>query len=181
MGQDAEIAVALVVHAQARCALRAELDDQLVDDAGLLLPLGIRQVDDVQQHVGVGQLLERGLEGLDEMRGQLADEADRVGEQDLRRLVDLETARRGVERVEQAVVRRDVRAGKAVEQGGLARVGIADETDHRHRVLLAPAALGAAHAAHLAELFLELLDLAADVAAVGLELGLAGAARADRA
>ena len=94
--------------------LRPELGDQLINDSCLLLPLGIREVDHVQQHVGIGQLLERGLEGLDEMGGQLADEADCVGEQDLRRLVDLEPPRRGIECVEQAVVCRDVGAGEAV-------------------------------------------------------------------
>ena len=75
----------------------------------------------------------------------------------------------------------DVRVGEAVEERGFARVGVAHEADRRHRVLLAAPPLRAAHAAHVRELLLQLLDLAADVPPVALELGLAGAARADRA
>ena len=114
MGQDAEIAVALVVDPQAGRFGCAELGDQLVDHAGLFLPFGVGQVDDVQQHVGKAQLLERGLEGLDQMGRQLADEAHRVGEQDLRGLVDLQSPGGGVKGIEQAVVRRDIGAGEAV-------------------------------------------------------------------
>src|SRR3546814_19997170 len=39
-------------------------------------------VDDVQEQVGVGRDLERGLERLDQLVGQLAHEPDGVGEQD---------------------------------------------------------------------------------------------------
>ena len=133
----------------------------------------------MQQHVGVLQLLQRGLEGLDQVGGQLADEADGVGEQDFLRLVQLKAARGGVQRVEQSVVGLDVAPGQEVQQRALARVGVADDGHDGHGVALAPAALDAAHLAHLLQLLLELLDAAADVPAVGLELGLAGAAGAD--
>ena len=159
---------------------RAELVDEPVDDVGLRLPLGVGEVDHVQQHVGICQLLECGLERLDQMRRQLADEADRVREQHLLRGVDAPAAGGRVERIEQAVVGRDVRPRQAVEQGGLSGVRVADERDDGHGVFLAAAALGAADLAHVLKFLLQLLDLAVDVAAVGLELRLAGAARADR-
>ena len=41
---------------------------------------GMARVDDVQQHVRLGQLLERGLERRHELVRQLPDEADGVGE-----------------------------------------------------------------------------------------------------
>ena len=41
---------------------------------------GLGAVDHVQQQVGVGRLLQRGLEGLDQLVRQVADEADRVGQ-----------------------------------------------------------------------------------------------------
>ena len=134
----------------------------------------------MQEHIGIAQLLERRLEGLDKMRGQLADKADGIGEQHLLRLVDAEAPGRGIEGVKQAVVRGDVRAGKAVEQRGFARVRIPHKGDDGHGVLLALAALGASHLAHIGQLLLKLLDLAADMAAVGLKLSFAGAARTDR-
>ena len=40
-------------------------------------------VDDVQQKVSILQLLKRRLEGVDELMRQLADEADRVGDDDI--------------------------------------------------------------------------------------------------
>ena len=178
--QDAEIGIALIEHADARRVRRAELVDEPVDDGGLRLPLGVREVDHVQEHIGIRQLLERGLERLDQVRRQLADEADRVREQHLLRGVDAPAAGRGVERVEQAVVGRDVRPRQAVEQRGFAGVRVADEGHDRQGVFLAAAALRAADLAHVLEFLLQLLDLAADVAAVGLELRFAGAARADR-
>ena len=42
--------------------------------------VGVRPVDDVQQHVGVGDLLERRAERLDELVRQVAHESDGVGE-----------------------------------------------------------------------------------------------------
>ena len=90
MRQDANIRVALVEHAQARSLARAELTDKSVHNARLRLPLRIRDVDNVQQHVGIAQLLKRRLEGFDEVRRQLADEADGVGQQHL--LLEILTA-----------------------------------------------------------------------------------------
>ena len=134
----------------------------------------------MQQHVGICQLLERGLERLDQVCRQLADEADRVREQHLLRGVDAPAAGGRVERVEQAVVGRNVRPCQAVEQRGFSGVRVADERHDRQGVFLAAAALRAADLAHVLELGLQLLDLAANVAAVGFELGFAGAACADR-
>ena len=68
----------------------------------------------MQQHIGKAQLLQRGLEGLDQMGGQLADKAHRVRQQHLLGLVDAQAAGGGVQRVEQPVVGGDVRPGQAV-------------------------------------------------------------------
>ena len=134
----------------------------------------------MQQEIGVPQFFERGLERLDEIRRQLADEADGVGEQDLPlKLRQPETARRRVQRIEKAVVRRDVRARQTVEHRGFSGVRVPDERDHRHGVFLAAAALRRADAAHLFKIGLQILDDPADMPPVGLELRFAGAARAD--
>ena len=80
------------------------VDDQRVGDVGLVddddlltdgastsaqhlahrgelgLGVGVGAVDDVQDQVGVGDLLQRGAERLDQLVRQVAHEADRVGE-----------------------------------------------------------------------------------------------------
>ena len=56
----------------------------------------------MQQQVGADRLLERRAEGVDELVGQLADEADRVGEE-MRSAAEAQRARRRIERVEEAV------------------------------------------------------------------------------
>ncbi len=113
--QDAEIGVTLIKYPDARRVRRAELVDEPVNDLRLRLPLGVREVDHVQQHVGIRQLLERGLERLDEVRGQLADEADGVLERpDLRR--------------REVVVEHDqIRAGVLQQLAHLLRLALADE------------------------------------------------------
>ena len=42
----------------------------------------------MQQQVGVFQLLQRGLEGLHQLMGQLADKAHRVGDYHIQRIAD---------------------------------------------------------------------------------------------
>ena len=135
----------------------------------------------MQQQVGLLQLFERGAEGGDQLGGQLLDEADRVREQHGVRLIEAAAAGGGVERLEEAVAGAHLGVGQRVYQGALAGVGVADQRDQGDAGAVAPAALLAALGAHLLKVFLEPLDLVADQAAVGLQLGFAGAARADRA
>ena len=121
----------------------------------------------------------RCLEGLDQLMRQLADKADRVGDHDIQRVGHREKARRRVQRVKQAVIRGNARAGQRVQKRRLARVRVADDGDDGNFILAAAVALRGAHAAHLFKVRLQLVDLSVDVAAVGLKLRFAGALRAD--
>ena len=112
----AEVEVGLVVNAQAGNLLRAELFDELVHDLRLLEPVRVGNVDDVQQKVGVFEFLERCLEGLDQLVRQLADKADRVGNHDIQRVGHGEKACRRIQRIEQAVIRGNVRAGQRIQE-----------------------------------------------------------------
>ena len=96
--------VGLVEHEQARAVAGADLLEDGVDGAQHLvhLDLGHRGVDDVQHEVGHGRLLERRAEGVDELVGQLADEADGVGQQ-IGPAVEPRRARAGIQRVEEAI------------------------------------------------------------------------------
>ena len=101
---------------------------------------GFDGVDDVQQQVGAGDLLERGAKRRDQRVRQPIDEADRVGDQQLAAIRQLDLAHQRIERHEQRVRRDRVVAGQQVEQRRLAGVGVADQRDGRHRRLVAPLA-----------------------------------------
>ena len=94
--------------------------------------LGLGGVDDVDDQVGEHRLLERRLERLDELMRELADEADRVGDQVAPPAVPV-GARRRVERVEEPLPHADAGARQRVQQRRLARVRVAGEGDGRER------------------------------------------------
>ena len=60
-----------------------KLIEHRVHDTPLLLPLRMARVDHVQQQIRLTHFLERRAERRDQMVRQLADEADRVREQDM--------------------------------------------------------------------------------------------------
>ena len=135
----------------------------------------------MDEKVCVFKLLKRCLERLDQMVGELCDEADRVRQQHVAGVTERELPRGGVERVKQPVVGGDVRAGQKVEQRGFSRIRVTDERHDRDAVFDAALPLDGAHLAHLGQLLTELLDARADVAPVGLKLRFAGASGADAA
>ena len=88
--------------------------DQAVHNVGLLLPLGVGHVDDVEQQVCVLQLFQRGLEGLHQLVGQLADKAHGVGDHHVQGIADGQQPGGGVQGVEQAVVGGNLGPGDGV-------------------------------------------------------------------
>ena len=94
---------------------------------------------------------------------------------------EAQRARGRVERVEQAVAHADLGAGERVQQRRLAGVGVADERDRRQRGALALGALHRARALDVLEAPAQRGDAVAREAAVGLDLRLARAPRADAA
>ena len=87
----------------------------------------------------------------------------------------------GVQGVKQPVIGGNSRAGQMVQQGGFACVGIAHDGHHRDGVLHPPLPLDGPHLTHLLQLLLQTVDALADVAAVALQFGFAGAAGTDAA
>ena len=106
--------VTFVVAPDDRHAGFCQLRNQPLDNRHMLLPLGIRAVDHVNQHVRVFEFFQRRLERLYQMVRQLRDKPDRVGQQHLARIGHRQLPGRRVERVKQAVVCRNVRAGERV-------------------------------------------------------------------
>ena len=134
----------------------------------------------MQDQVRVHGLLERRLERLHELVGQLADEPDRVGHQVVAPLVPVR-ARRRIERVEQPLPHAHVGVGERVQQRRLAGVRVAGQRDARRVRLVAALAHHAPVALGLLEPPLQLRDAVASETAVGLDLGLTGATGADPA
>ena len=158
-----------------------ELAQERLHRLDLVVEAGMARVHHVDQHVGLGQLLQRGLERGHELGRQLADEADRVGQDERGVGRGRHQARGRIERDEELVGREPIGPGQAIEQGGLARVGVAHEGDHRHVRCLAPIAQQAPVHAHPLQLVADLLDAVPDDAPVGLDLHLARPPRADPA
>src|SRR5262249_13971158 len=123
---------------------------------------------------------ERGRETFDELVRQPADEADGV-RYEVPAAVVLEAACRRIERVEELVLDRDVCAGQPVEQCRLADVRVARERDRRRLGATPFLAAWGALLLEVAEPSLQHRDAATRKTAVGLELRLTGAARADTA
>ena len=61
-------------------SVELELAEERLDRRHLIVERGMARVDHVQQDVGLGQLLQRGLERRHELVRELPDEADGVGE-----------------------------------------------------------------------------------------------------
>src|SRR3984893_388383 len=158
---------------------RADLSQNPVHRLDLGLALVGARVDHVQQQVGVGDLLECRSERLDELVREPAHEADRVREQDDLAAEESKAARRRIERGEEPVLHEHAGLGDPVQQRRLARVGVTDQGDRRHRTPSAGFALRRARRREALEAVLELRDPAQDSTAVDLELGLAGTPGAD--
>ncbi len=91
----------------------------------------IRGVDDVQEKICVGQLLESRPECSQEIRRKIGDEADRVGDDHFTLPGKAQSATGRVERHEQLVGRRDLGVGERIEKRALAGIGIADDRQDR--------------------------------------------------
>ena len=135
-------------------------------------------IDDVEEEVGLAHLVERALEGIDEVGGQLADEAHGVAEQE-GQVINDDLADGRVEGGEEFVLGKHLTLGEQVHQGTLADVGVADERHAYH--LAAIAALGGLLLVDFREALLEEAHAVQDDAAVHLELCLARSSQSYRA
>src|SRR3546814_16120536 len=122
---------------------------------------------DLQDQVGVGDLLQRRAERLDQLVRQVTHEPDGVGHR-----VDPAVRGRGlaggrVERREERVLDQHTGIGEPVQQRGLARVRVDRDRERRDLVALAVLALGVASPLHPLELAEELVDLGYEWTTIG--------------
>ena len=160
-----------------RLVAATEFPQHLVNGLDLRLGVRVARVHDVQQQPGLPGLFQRRLERGDQMVRQVADEADRVAEQDAAPLLDVPLAGARVERREELVLDVDAGPGQGVHERALAGVGVADQRDGMF--LAAAGHLALLARLHLVQAVLEVADAQLDEPAVLFELRFAGAARAD--
>jgi len=96
--------------------------------------------------------------------------ADRVGQEELLATGQARATRRRIKRGEEPVLRQHTGTGQRVQQRGLARVGVADQRDHRRARALAPFAVQLAVGAHMFQFLDELFLLPAQQTPVDLDL-----------
>ena len=151
--------VALVVDQDLGNALCTDLCQHPGDFPHLLVECRAGGVHHMQQEVRLCGLQERGFEGFDEFVGQVTNEAYRI-RQGYRTLdvLEVELTSGGVKRSEELVCRKGSGFHQSVEQGGLARVGVAHQGDAESLVTLALTALGAALLLELFQARFERLD-----------------------
>ena len=112
---------------------------------------------------------------------QFTDESNGIRQQNLLGIGNPFFAGRRIERIKQPVVRFNPCAGKAVEKRRLTRICITYNRHERQFCFFTLAALDVAHLSNLFQLFAELINAAADMAAIAFEFGFAGAAGTDTA
>src|SRR5581483_1490209 len=173
--------VALVQDPDGRPLVGPDLAEHAVDDPRLLGPARLRDVDHVEEEVRGADLLERALERLDQLVGQLVDEADRVGEEDDEAFRKAEPPDGRVERREEPILDHDARLREAVHQRRLAGVRVADERDGRKRDGRALVAVDVPGPLDVLEPARQLRDPLADAPAIDFELRLPRSARPDAA
>ena len=171
--------VGLVDHHELGHLVRADLGEHLAHRRQLPLGVGVGAVDDVQDQVGVGHLLQGRAERLHELVGQVPHEADGVAHRVDPAVAGRRTTGGGVEGREQRVLDEHACVGEPVEQRGLARVGVAGDGDARDLVAPTTLPLGVAGGLHVREVAAQLGDLGVDPAPVGLDLRLTGATATD--
>ena len=166
--------VDLVEHVQARDVMRTEQLEDLLDGADLLDGLRRRSVRDHEQQIRVQGLFERRVKARDELVREVANEADRVGDQHGAPAAQPPGSGAGVERREQAVLGGDAGVRQAVHQRGLAGVGVTDQSDRE--LIRTRADLAGLARLDALDLAVDLRDAAAQLAAVEIDLLLPRAA-----
>src|SRR5271166_572358 len=112
---------------------------------------------------------------------QVADKSYSVRQQHFSLRWQLNVPQRGIEGSKHPRAFQHSGLSECVEQRGFPGVGVAHQCDDRNRHGFTALALLPADAAHVLQLLLHVTDAAVNLAAIGFELSLARAARADTA
>ncbi len=138
------------------------------------------RIDNVQQQIGIARLRQRRAERGDQLVRKITHEADRVGK-NRAAARQRNASHGGIERGEQLICHVSLCTGQHVEQRRLAGIGVTDQCNPwQFAAHPRTTHLGALHL-DLFQPLLQLFDALLQQAAVGFQLGFAGAAQADGA
>ncbi len=140
-----------------------------------------RHVDHMEQEGRFGDLFQSRSKSFDEGGRQVANEADRVAEQDsaIGRQNELTDGR--IQCGEHLGVGQNISMGKPVEQRRFTRVGVTDQPDGSQRYSEALLSLNSPACADSIEMAFQSADPAIDAAAIGFKLRFAGPSGSDTA
>ena len=100
--------ITFVQHHDARYRIHLERLQDGINRRHLLVEIGCGGIDDVQQHVGITQFIQRGAKGADQIFGKVTDKPDGIGHNNFAIMRKAQAAAGGVQRFKQAVLRRDL-------------------------------------------------------------------------
>ena len=163
------IGVNLVEHQQRRLVGTAQVSQSLFNDADLLFEIGMGDVDDMHQQVGLAHLVERTLEALNKVGRQLTDKADGIGQQE-GQIVDGHLAYRSVKGGKQLVLGKHVTLAQQVHHGRLTHIGITHQSHTNQAATVLP--LRRLLLVNLEQTLLQQRDAMKNDTAVHLQLGL---------
>ncbi len=120
---------------------RLDLADDIAHRGQLVRRIRVRAVDHMEDHVGIGYLLEGRAERLDELVRQVAHETDGIGERVRLAVLRQVLAYGGVQRGEERVLDEGTCLRDAVEQRRLAGVRVPGNSDGWHGIAITVRAL----------------------------------------
>ena len=121
------VIVDLVKHDDRGLVRASQFLERLVDHLYLLLKVGMRDVNDVNQQVCFTHLVERRLKGIYQIGRQLADKPYGVGQQK-RQVADDNLSHSSVEGGEELVLSKDLTLGQQIHDRRLTDVGVAHKS-----------------------------------------------------
>ena len=136
----------------------------------------MRDIDHMNEDIGIAHLVEGAFEGIYEVGGELANKPYGVGEQE-REVVDNHLAHSGVESGKKFVFGKHIALAEQIHKGGFTHIGVADKgnTGEFSAIL----ALDGLLAVESAETLLKERDFVENDTTVGLNLSLTGTAHTD--
>ena len=110
-----------------RKPFRTNVSEHVVDLVDALPVSRVRTVDYMQQQPRIAGFLEGGFESGDKFVGQVANEPNGIGQDDLSAIGNRKATQRRIQRSEQLIDSLDAGSAKLVEQRRLAGIRVADQ------------------------------------------------------
>jgi len=173
--------VDLVPDQDLRNGCSADFLENAIYRRNLRIAICTGRIDHMEEQIRGGSFFQRGMKSSHERMGQVADEADSVGQDYLPGSIQVKPPGSGVQGGKQLVGGIGPGLCQGIEQGRLAGVGVADQGHGQHLAAGARAAPHGTLASKQLQTVFEHLDPLAEQTPVGFKLGFARPTQADTA